>query len=380
MRLNFNLDLLGKLSDGIILLNRQAQIVSSNQAAQPWTKQTRSMLSVLKNLINLEVRGRIELPIKLGQWTCKIDQSERTAVSWLIKDGAFEYAIFIAPDASQTSANGQFCLSQIHEIGFINLLGEDARTQLGLLRLMLSPSEQLDATGVAAQCVRVENLLQSVCELAQLLGRDEVFASERLALPDIVRNSMALARTSASVHRPDFVLDAAPTDIGVVYGHAQWLGYALRVLFEALKTSAPARCQINIGLRQMGNFVVLTGRVGPSQTTPSSKLQPMQTGQPANAAGFQHRDAKIHMLMCQRIIELHAGQLKLSLLQDSTAHDDAAQALESFTLTLGTGLPTHERSRASCVECPHVLQEQAYATDLAQLMSQHHHFTEGNPA
>jgi hypothetical protein len=372
MLLNFNPELLAKLSDGIILLNRQAQIVSQNQAAEPWVKQCRSMLSVLKNLIPLEVRGRIELPIKLGQWDSQIDKIDRTAVAWLIKNGAFEYAIFIAPEPTQIYPTIQFRLNQIQDIGYVNLLGEEARTQIGLLRMMLSKAEsqELDTAGVAVQCTRVETLLKSVSELTQLLGRDEVFSSERLALTDIVRATMALARSSSSANRPDFALETASVELGVVYGHAQWLGYALRVLFDALKNSAPARSQINIGLRQMGNFIVLTGRVAPSLMPLNTNLPTRPTAQSDSTAGLQHRDAKIHMLMCQRIIELHVGQLKLTLLNDSTPHDNSSHGLESFTLTLGTGLPAHERSRASCIDCPHVLQEQAYASDLAQLMHQ----------
>lgn len=75
------------------------------------------------------------------------------------------------------------------------------------------------------------------------------------------------------------------------------------------------------------------------------------------------------MLMAQRILELHSGQLKLVLLpiNESTDHELAAP-IESFTVTLLTGLPLHERRRASCGQCHLTLQTQAYAQDMAALL------------
>jgi hypothetical protein len=73
--------------------------------------------------------------------------------------------------------------------------------------------------------------------------------------------------------------------------------------------------------------------------------------------------------MCRRIIALHGGQLKLAFFPEGGADDASTAPMESFTLTLGTGQPINERSRVSCGTCRHVLQGQAYAFDLSQLLN-----------
>ena len=50
MRRNLDLPLLDKLAEGLILLNRKAQVLSHNQVAEPWVKQAHAMQGVLKDL------------------------------------------------------------------------------------------------------------------------------------------------------------------------------------------------------------------------------------------------------------------------------------------------------------------------------------------
>jgi hypothetical protein len=54
---------------------------------------------------------------------------------------------------------------------------------------------------------------------------------------------------------------------------------------------------------------------------------------------------------------------------DAVRGGDSSSLIESFTLTLPTGLPLHERSRASCTECRINLQTQAFAADVATLLT-----------
>lgn len=161
-----------------------------------------------------------------------------------------------------------------------------------------------------------------------------------------------------------------------MYGHAVWMSYALRVLFEALQASAPGGSQVSVSTRQMGNFVLLVGRVVASidahKTHPivQTTAQPGDTGRATQASAQSPRDPQVRWLMCRRIIALHAGQLKLETLPPEAGADPTNPPIESFTLTLATGQPMHERSRASCNGCTHVLQAQAYAADLALVLSQ----------
>jgi len=82
-------------------------------------------------------------------------------------------------------------------------------------------------------------------------------------------------------------------------------------------------------------------------------------------------DPQVRWAMRRRIIALHAGQLKLVTLAPEVGADPGNPAIESFTLTLATGQPAHERSRASCDTCPKAMQALAYAADLAQLLNPH---------
>lgn len=78
-------------------------------------------------------------------------------------------------------------------------------------------------------------------------------------------------------------------------------------------------------------------------------------------------EASIRMPLCQRIVELHCGSLKIEWLGGP---DHAGEGVASFVLTLQSGLPEHERSRASCSACRLNLQAQAYANDIAHLLEQ----------
>jgi len=87
MRQNFDLPLLDMLAEGVILLDRKAQVLSHNQAAEPWLKQAQAMQSVLRDLLDLEARGRVKLPVKLGMWSGKTATNEHPGEAWLMMDG-----------------------------------------------------------------------------------------------------------------------------------------------------------------------------------------------------------------------------------------------------------------------------------------------------
>lgn len=74
------------------------------------------------------------------------------------------------------------------------------------------------------------------------------------------------------------------------------------------------------------------------------------------------------MMMSQRIIELHTGKLKLNFMPN-TSVNTAAQQIESFTLTIATGVSGQQKT-ASCAECPIALQARVYAMNMATLISQ----------
>lgn len=373
MRQNFDLPLLDMLAEGVILLDRKAQVLSHNQAAEPWLKQAYAMQNVLRDLLDLEARGRVKLPVKLGMWSGKTATNEHPGEAWLMMDGRRGNAICIVPGKSSTGVVDEWAHMPVAEQNLLRLLGEEARSQITALRLMLSPqvSEVLhDTAAITAQSRRVECLLRELSDLSLVMQRDDAFADERLNVAELVRAALPPATLPVDPELAVFSITQEGTAQGVVYGHAAWMHYALRVLLEALQNSAPARSHINIHSRQMGNFVIIAGRVGAIADRRGSEAatpQALTDGKPTIA---ESRDSQVRWLMCRRIIALHGGKLKLAFLPMGAADDASNPPIESFTLTLGTGQPINERSRVSCGSCRHVLQEQAYAFDLSHLLNQ----------
>jgi len=372
-RLNFDLPLLDKLSDGIILLDRRANVLAMNSRAEPWAHKVRAMAGVLGDLLTMEVRRRVHLPVKLGVWHGQPEQPDISGEAWLIMNGRRDYAIFIARCDGSSGATARLPYAQTTETAYLRLLGDEARAQLVVLRQMLNPQSTVahNSVVVSAQSQRVEHLLQELSDLSLLLQRDEVFAGERLDLGSVVRAAFPPASSSGHLASPAFVMRHQGNPSGAVYGHAVWMSHALRVLFEALQSSAPAGSQISVSTRQMGGYVVLSGRVMATVDAPHRQPSPDAAIGPDQVGAQRPVDPQVRWAMCRRIIALHAGQLKLETLAPEVGADPGNPAIESFTLTLATGQPAHERSRASCNSCPHVMQAQAYATDLAQLLNPH---------
>jgi hypothetical protein len=369
MRLNLDSPLLEQMTEGVILISRQAQVQGYNRAAAPWLTQARAMLGVFKTLIEQEVRGRVTLPLRLGVWHAKVHDQARPGLAWLIMDGRRDYALFIVPESASAPALATQQASPATEQGYLRLLGADACAHLQTLRKLLE-QPGCNAAELATQASRVAQLLQEISDLSLLLQQDEVFVDQRLVLADIVQANLPTHAKTQPNELPQFVFQQHGAQQGTVYGHAPWLGYALRVLFEQLQTSAPPDSRMTISTHQLGNFVVLTGHVvGDSarlvrKSSPTPTLAPTL---PPSVVGDPLHQA-IRLLMCRRILELHAGQLKLEYFPLAEPTSDAEAPIESFTLTLATGLPLHERSRASCATCPANLQMMSYATDMAQLL------------
>jgi hypothetical protein len=331
------------------------------------------MQGVLKDLLDLEARGRIKLPVKLGLWSGKTATDEHPGEAWLIMDGRHNNAICIVSVQSSNDAATKLMHLPVVEQNFLSLLGDEARSQITALRLLLSPQSGHalhDTVAITLQSKRVECLLRELSDLSLVMQRDAVFVDERLNLTELVRAALPPVTLPVDPDLAAFSFSQDSLAQGAVYGHAAWMHYALRVLLEALQNSAPARSQINILTHQMGNFVIVTGHVVAITNRRTNKTTTQQALTAGNTRLAESRDSQVRWLMCRRIIALHGGQLKLANLPMGDPDDASNPPIESFTLTLGTGQPINERSRVSCGTCRHVLQEQAYAFDLSQLLSQ----------
>ncbi|MCF8169004.1 MAG: hypothetical protein K9J77_10365 [Rhodoferax sp.] len=368
MRLNLDMNILRHMSDGVLVLDRHAKIVAFNQVAEPWAPRCRAMSAGFKRLIDEERQGRLALPLFFDLQTGGSKPAPPRADAWLCKNGRNEYAVFIAAPKSPVAVAPAAPAQTGHKHHSLALLGGDVREQLRRLRELLPPAgslQRLSSAELDQQCRTVDLLMQQVTDLSQLQEYDEVFAGERLSLTELIEN--ILQSMAPDANRATVELRTSTDNIGPIYGNGTWLGYALKLLIDRLVASAPPRASLELVARQMGDFVILTGR---ANGTRSGHLSTVSAGDGiGNADPGEGQAANLQLMLCKRIIELHAGQLRLTRVSTDSRSVQAAADIESFTLTLMTSMPAHERSHASCADCRHVRQEIAYASDMAQLIS-----------
>lgn len=348
MRLNFDIQQIETMSEGVVLLDNRAAVKAYNSAARAWLPECLGLTSSLQALITSEQAGRLLFPVAVslqGTWG---EQAPGKVDAWLCKDGRWNYALFIArPTLAQEFKSS--------ETRFVSLIGAEARQEMALLAELLRSRGDRDA--ILVQSARVERLLIEIDQLVALFQRDGLFLADRLSLRDLLKEILPGLPRQRGESAISYKLVEAANSLGTVYGDAAWLGYAFRQLLAELGASAPARAQVVLRLRQFGDFIFISGNV---QSSPGSRHAPGRAGaQDSNAPMV--RD--IRLQMSRRIIELHGGHLKL-------IDADSGKGIESFTLDLLTGMPEAEHRRTSCAECPHVLQSYSYAEDISSLLSQ----------
>ena len=157
--------------------------------------------------------------------------------------------------------------------------------------------------------------------------------------------------------------------LGVVYGNAGLLKCSLRGLLEALDEGAPKHSQIELQMRQSGAYIMLsTGFATGARRGPRAHAATdAQASEPLRHAPALRTEADIRLPIARRIVALHGGQLKT--VDADSARRGGPSGLVSFTLVLPTGAMLPGGRRLECADCPTAQQAQAYARDLAALMS-----------
>ena len=341
MKINFEITQLEKMNQGIILLNKDAEVTYYNFAARAWLQECVNLTDHFRALIKKEQGGLLTMPTKIKL----AGDPESMVEAWLCKDGRWNYALFIA----QPSPNQEF---KAGETRFVALLGDQARREMrklgDLLRAAANPGG-LDSAAILQQTARVDQILVEIEQLSTLFQRDELFLENRLSPIALLKEVLPGLPRERNIQ---YKLIEKSDSLGVLYGDATWLKYAFHNLLSSLGKSAQPHSQIILELQQAGNFIVLNGRV-----QSASGLRPTDTGIRKYSL---EQDIRLHI--CHRIVQLHGGHLKIT-------PDEHNTGIESFVLNLLTGLPDHDRSRASCSDCRYVLQAQAFARDIATLMA-----------
>ncbi len=347
---------LAKLTEGVVLLDDQGRPLSATRNSEPWLRHCIEIAPALAGMISAARLGTLSLPAAVD---LRAEGEDAPEEAWLVANAAAGHALLIRPRPRREPE------TKAGEGRFLTLLGMGVRQEVSRLGAMLrglgGPLAN-NAEPILRQASDLDTLLGEIGELAELHQRDEVFFEERLSLQALLREiilDLRRRRPGASVSHALECGDTPPP--GPVYGNAQWLKKALHTLIAGIEQSCPQHSRIHIHLRQLGDFIVLSASASSGSSSPSPEENPdePQVTQPSQA---------LRQRICRRVIKLHGGQLKLRLLEQNDAQADAGGAIESFTLTLPTGLPEQDRSRLSCAGCRVNFQAMQYARDLAKVM------------
>lgn len=353
--LSLNEQALGKLTEGVVLLDDQGRPLSATRASQPWLRRCIEMAPVLAEMIAASKADKLELPAAVDLSESGEDAAQAPDETWLVANARAGHALLIRPRPRDEPGTGA------GEERFLTLLGLGVRQEVSRLGSMLGERGQsaADPAPLLRQASDLDTLLGEIGELAELHQRDAVFFEERLSLPGLLREVLRESRQRRVESGISHVLECgtAPPP-GPVYGNAHWLKKALHTLIECMVESCPGLGRVQIQLRQFGDFIVLGASAGNGSTAPTP------------ACGDQTAPSRaLRMRICRRVIKLHGGRLKLRMLGNQTADEDGGGVVESFTLSLPTGLPERERSRLSCSDCRISFQAMKYARDLATMMA-----------
>jgi hypothetical protein len=151
-------------------------------------------------------------------------------------------------------------------------------------------------------------------------------------------------------------------------------GYAVLVL-SLVGRAKPEKPQVDTAAGAK-KFITLLGEDARTQMRLLREMSSARTAPPAlltepvgTDPARKKRTATVEQILCRRIVELDAGQLKLAYLPIATPVGGEQSHLESFALTLRTGLPPKGRNLVDCSQCRINLQTQAFATNISQMLS-----------
>ncbi len=347
-----------RLRDGLVRLDANGQVRSANSAARPWLRDCIYLAATFAGLIAAVKRGRLVLPRRLSV----LDDCQHCANSpqevWLDHEGKHNYVLLILPrPAAASAASTQ---GPAYPENFVKLIGAELRSEVEQV------CDQLDAVGEPGiSPEELRRLAPAICTrlrelngLAELYQHEKPFTDERFGvapllaeiLPGLPRQSGPFAIRYSHLEGPG---------IGQIYGHRVWMRRALNSLLGRLGEGCPPGYQVNTSLRQIGDFVIMAGAVVVDRSRPAM---------PHGKVPQSGRDYGLGLPACRRIFELHGGELKIEYSTSDVESSNSCGRIESFVLSLPTGLPVHDRSSASCGDCRIFRQAQETLCDLVQLM------------
>jgi hypothetical protein len=370
-----NEGLTGRLRDGLLRINAKGQVRSLNAAAQPWLRECVTQSDRIGKIIAAVKQGLLTLPYRFELFDNAQNNTQNNAPPpsevWLDHDGERDYVLLILPKTNYSTDNldleGNAALSMTRKAAVcglhsLTLLGAEVRAEMSQLRVQLAeimrPGTSLVELRELAAALSIR--LGEVSDLAALYQQDLAFTDERFALAPLIAEIYPTLPRQQGVNAISYH-HSEGASLGQIYGHRAWMGLALIALLGRLGEGCPAGFRVNTSLRQLGDFVIVAGNVAIDRAHPAAK--DAQVALPEQGFGLS-------LQICQRVFELHGGQLRIDYGDAPSDSPETGRFIVAFTLTLPTGLPTHDRTRVSCRSCRISEQAMETARDLVKMMSE----------
>jgi hypothetical protein len=351
MKIDFDPAMIAASPQPVMLINTEAALVHANPAAGPLMPVFLKGRKLWSTAIAGVKAGRTTLPCSLDL-AATLPEAQSWKV-WLCRADDGYALIFetLLPDHPAGAMPGEFALIGKPLRDQISAFAESVRRIDGSLLNRHDIEHRGEMLGRAGWIVEV---LDELTRLSELHAGNPLKDEERVFLYPLVQ------AVAADLRRPDgragpWDIDPAGAGVAPLYGRRDWLTLAVRACMKRLLASCPDNARLRIELRQVGDFALLTGGVGPRAGRP-----PDGDPRPRAAAGALPQ-FDLDLQVAERVFELHGGQVRIRRL-------DSNDPLESFSVALPTAHPHAARSVGRCEVCPVARQAMEYARELASLL------------
>lgn len=352
--------IMGLVTDAVVLVNTRGEQVAANPAGRDLVGESGPRVAPLLKIIKRVQSGEIALPCQVKPGEVLAEPQPEPESLWLLAgptdDGPLAdkdlFFVLIAPRPGDPLA-----LSH-RDTALLDLVGTETRRDLSRMVELLRNFDQSPAN--RRETLRLAEMLaeeiEKLGELVDLQQRVGLSGQERIFLGPVVEHLIKSIEQKSPALPSRFSVSVINAEPSPIYGQVQLLGRALKALLTQLAKACPASGRITISIQQLGDFVLINGKV-----IAGNKLIPTRVAEPSSTA-LTRRDLQI----ARRIVELHGGQVRLGA--HKQASDEADTPVESFLLSLPTCRPAVDKPSNYCAACPTTFQAQQYAKDLAEVM------------
>lgn len=366
MNVNIDIKLMESLDQGVIFLNRSGHILDFNSAARPYLKPCFNAAEKIAHLIADGLNHKVNRPTPVTFLEVGAGQTSPVDVH-LCSNTQSDFMLLITRRATLAVSP----LNADSKPITFALLGDEIRHEMTHLREQIAcitaQSTAPDFAPVIASSERLSRFFVAMDQLSSLSQGESFLNGKRISLTTLIHEVLAELPRHRCAFSINHVLSDTAERLGVLYGDQVWLKSGLKGLLEAIVDSGPPGCQVELRLRQSGNYLVFTG--GFMNATVPSSGSFHRPGHQGNLTIGTQIDLRIPI--ARRIFERHGGSLKITEM-DSDNPDEFNRGIDSFTLSLPTGASNLSKRSSACDDCPVTRQAEAYAQDLASLIPTDH--------